>query len=355
MKFVSKKIQNVTLYWENVRYNFGNTLQAYAMHAVLNKIGRSKLICLRTYSVKRNIIRYLKKIKYSALKMDVLKRRKDHLYENFYRHIKVKKKKYGFEYDKGTYYVCGSDQIWNPFYGGKPELFAYGAETKYRIAYAASFGVSTLDDDVKERYSRYLDGMEYISVREERAAELVYELTGKKVPVVLDPTLLLTAEEWKKVSKQPKFCTGKFILTYFLGNLEKEYTEYISALAEKLGCRVIHLEELNGGEHWYSTGPAEFLWLIEHCEFMCTDSFHGSVFSVIMKKPFLVFERIDGEAPMNSRLDTLLSKLKLEDRRYIGQPMESVLNIDYGDTHKIIENEKKKAFDFLKNALEAKS
>ena len=352
MRKVIKKTENITLYWENVRYNLGNTLQSYAMHSTLNKISESKLICFGTLSVKHKIIQTLKKLKRIILKIEVQERKQKRLYENFYRHIKIKKRNYGFKYAPDVYYVCGSDQIWNPFYGGKSEFFAYGAQAEHRIAYAASFGVSSLDDDTKTRYAEYLKDMEYISVREDRAAELVHDLTGRNVPVVLDPTLLLDRDEWSRVSKKPKFETGKFILTYFLGNCEKEYAKYISDLAEKMNCSIINLEFLNKNKYWYKTGPAEFLWLINHCEYMCTDSFHGSVFSIINEKPFLVFDRIDDEQPMNSRLDTLLSKFGLNDRRYAGQQIEDVVDIDYGNINTIMENEKKKSLVFLKDALQ---
>lgn len=359
-----KEVNILTLCGGRYERNIGNVLQSYALGKILKKPAfRSVLIYFRKESLKKKVIKFLRKFKWFVIdtisrrrkikrftfNINADKRRRDRLFDNFYRHIKVKKKNYGFKYDSDTYYVCGSDQIWNPSYAGIPEFFAYGAE--HGIAYAASFGVGELEEDVRERYSKYLKEMDYISVREDRAAELVYELTGREVPVVLDPTMLLNREEWNKVGKKPKFETGKFILTYFLGECEAKYAEYITELAEKSGCEIINLELLNANEYWYNTGPGEFLWLVNHCEFMCTDSFHGSVFSIINEKPFMVFERIDGEKPMNSRLDTLLSKFNLTDRKYTGQGIEEINNIDYGKVNTILEQEKKKSIDFLKNAL----
>lgn len=347
-----KKASVVTLYGDRCEQNIGNSLQSYALCTVLKNLGcKSSLIYFAITNRKQRFILMLKKIKWFLFRMNIQAKKRKALFCKFYSGIKVKTIKKDMKYKKNTYYICGSDQIWNPSFAGTPELFAYGADDGRRIAYAASIGVDELSKDTKKRYSKYLQGMKYISVREEAAARLVHEMTGKNVPVLCDPTMLLSKREWEAISKKAGFKTDKYILTYFLGEVSPEYKDYISALAEGLGCGVINLEKMKPNDYWYSVGPAEFIWLVNNCRMMCTDSFHGSVFSILMQKPFLVFERLGNEMSMNSRLDTLLKKTGLKSRVFVGQTLEEAINIDYKNVLANIESEKEKAIDYLKNAL----
>lgn len=253
---------------------------------------------------------------------------------------------------KYNYIICGSDQVWNPAIF-KPFYFAAFAPPEKRIAYAASFGVSEIPEHKKEIYTRYLNEMKAISVREEAGAKIVKELTGRDVPVLVDPTLMLDKEDWQKVSKKPKYkIDDKYILTYFLGEVSDKRNNYIENIAKKNGLQIIRLEGHLPNKYWYGTGPAEFIWLIEHCSLMCTDSFHGSVFSVLMDVPFIVFEREDELKSMSSRIDTLLSTLKLEDRRFDNQNGEEIFKKEYAHIPEILKTEGDKAIHFLKNAME---
>lgn len=344
-----KKTNIITLYSQIHEYNFGNCLQSYALNAVLEKMGfENKLVCFKSFGMRRK----LSKVKSIVLRRNLQGLKREKIYNTFYRSINVIYKNASkMRYKKNTYYICGSDQIWNPSFAGTSEFFAYGAADDRRIAYAASIGVDELSEDTMKRYSKYLQGMKYVSVREDAAAKLVHEMTGKNVPVLCDPTMLLSKREWEAVSKKPGFKTDKYILTYFLGEVSPEYRDYISALAEGLGCGVINLEKMKPNDYWCSVGPAEFIWLVNNCRLMCTDSFHGSVFSILMQKPFLVFERLGNEMSMNSRLDTLLKKTGLKSRVFVGQTLEEAVNIDYKNVSEIIEGEKEKAIDYLKDAL----
>ena len=138
-------------------------------------------------------------------------------------------------------------------------------------------------------------------MREDSGASTVEKLTGNAVPVVLDPTMLLDAVEWSKIEKQPshiKELDGDFCLKYVLGN-ETE-TKQIDQIASERDAAVFDLKKAPG-----SIGPAEFLWLIHHAKIVCTDSFHGSVFSLIFHRPFVIFDRQDAYVDMSSRFQTL--------------------------------------------------
>ena len=108
----------------------------------------------------------------------------------------------------------------------------------------------------------------------------------------------------------------------------------------------------NHNTFWYKTGLAEFLWLIDNASVMLTDSFHGSVFSVLMDTPFHDFDREDTIGEMSSRIDTLLNTLKLQDRRFDNQNGEEIFKKEYAHIPEILKTERDKAIHFLKNAME---
>lgn len=213
------------------------------------------------------------------------------------------------------------------------------------------FGVNKLPDNEKNFAEQRLKDFKAISVREDAGKKIVEELTGRKdVEVLVDPTMLLTVEEWDKVSKKPKqLKTDKYILNYFLGELSKNRKEEIERIARENNCEIINI--LDKKSPFYQTGPSEFLYLEKNAFLICTDSFHSCVFSIIYDRPFIVFEREDKNVSMNSRIETLLSKFKLENRKYNGKITQNLLNHDYKEAYKILEKEKVKANTFLENAL----
>ena len=166
--------------------------------------------------------------------------------------------------------------------------------------------------------------------------------------------MLLTAEEWDKVSKKPKMLkTDKYILNYFLGDLSDERRKEIDRVAKENNCEVINILDKNSP--FYECGPSEFLYLEKNAFLICTDSFHSCVFAILYNTPFLVFDREQKNlVSMNSRLDTLLSKFKLENRRCNGKITKKDLICDYKETHKILEKERIKADKFLRKALDIK-
>jgi len=214
------------------------------------------------------------------------------------------------------YCVVGSDQVWNPHFGNYHQFFLGFAPEKKRLSYAAS--ISTMDIPAEEHdfFVQGLKGMKALSVREQAGADLIEQLTGRKAEVHLDPTLLLTADEWRSVSRKPTwYHGGEYLLTYFLGRRPAQ----IDAIAEELGLTVVNLLDEAVYEH-YVTGVDEFLWAIDHASLVYTDSFHGSVFSILFQTPFVVCDRYgtgkgDVSEKMGSRLDTLLGYFGFENRR----------------------------------------
>ena len=162
--------------------------------------------------------------------------------------------------------------------------------------------------------------------------------------------MLLTAEEWDKISKRPnKLKTEKYILTYFLGNISKERKREIKRVAKENNCKIINILDKNGG--FYTLGPSEFLYLEKNAFLICTDSFHSCIFAILYQRPFLIFERENTTSDMTSRLDTLLETFKLKDRKFTGKINNEMLKCDYTESYKVLEKERKKADEFIKKAL----
>lgn len=209
-------------------------------------------------------------------------------------------------------YIVGSDQVWNPSWAGQDHYFLSFVPVRKRIAFAASFGVETLEPEVAQRYARLLADFNYISVREPSGVKLVRQLTGREADVVLDPTLLLAQKEWEKLVKKPDVQLPEhYILAFFLG---EEPKQALDSFAEKHHLPLLHLYRKEYPQ-WYVLDPAEFLYVVKHADYVLTDSFHGMVFSLKFEREFYVFHRRQrGMENMFGRIGELLRWLGLSGR-----------------------------------------
>lgn len=258
------------------------------------------------------------------------------------------------EYD---YFLVGSDQVWNPNFWSKRYDHANIRFLKFiskekRIAYAASIAITEIPKDKEQFFKDSLNEMKEISMREKAGADLVKKLTGREVPVVVDPTILLSKEEWQRIEMIPEWYTGeKYILTYFLG----EPSPIIKSIAKKNSWEIYNLMDKNNFD-LYTSRVEEFIYLISHAQLVVTDSFHASVFSILMNTPFLVVDRQEkGMADMTSRIDTLMELFGYQDR-YITNGKcdlsdEEILHMDFSNVENIQEKEKSRSKEFLKKAM----
>ena len=256
--------------------------------------------------------------------------------------------------DEYDYFVTGSDQVWNPYYADLEKLFITFAPSEKRIAYAASISCPEIPQDKLQAFIDGVNGMKEISVREQAGADLIQQLTGRRVQVVADPTMLVTAEDWRSIARKPSWLKGdeQLLVTYFLG---KRPDSVIESIARENGLQIVNMLDERVFEH-YAIAPEEWLWLIDHARFTYTDSFHGTVFSILFRTPFVVTERVDAgcASKMTSRIDTLLAKFDLSDRRGTnanGYMIDSPLDMHYGDVDKVLAEEKQKAEAYLCHAL----
>ena len=256
--------------------------------------------------------------------------------------------------DEYDYFVVGSDQVWNPtFRHGSSIDFLTFAPMHKRIAYASSFGIAALPDQYIENYRRWLSQMKNLSVREEAGAQIIKELTSRDALVLIDPTLMLSKEKWLSVAKpsdhKPK---NAYLLTYFLGEVSKENQNKIKQIALDNKLEMVNLGDIKDKVR-YTADPGEFIDYVNSATAFLTDSFHGTVFSILLEKPFIIFDRINKKTPsMNSRIETLLSTFKLESRRYDNIKNNSdIFNVNYSHIAPILEFERHKALGYLQNAL----
>lgn len=261
--------------------------------------------------------------------------------------------------------MVGSDQLWTPA-GIKSKFYnlLFVPDDIPKIAFATSFGVSEIPNSQTNETARYLQRINSLSVREKQGAEIVRKLTGREAVVALDPTLLYTGEEWKQFFSPKREVGEKYIFAFFLG-ANAEHRKAVSKLAEQTGLKIVtcpfmnefvEIDMLFGDIHKYDVGPVEFLNLIRGAEYICTDSFHGSVFSILNHKQFLTFNRFDDaeKQSKNSRIDSLFSLLGLESRRF-SKNVDICTTVNAEINYRVVDDKleelRKKTLSFLENAL----
>lgn len=343
--------------------NYGNKLQNYAVEQVLANMG------FEPYTVPNNL--YIKpfkeKVKGAVKFVFNINKERNAVYRqkrfnafnseflHHYNKILTEDDKNNINADF-DFFVAGSDQIWNPSSSiGKTGIpFLTFADEKKRISYAASFGVSEIDDIYKEQYKNRISGLKGISVREAAGRDIVEKLTNRQATVVVDPTLMIDGEKWRSIARKPEwFKDDKFILTYFLGKVDEERKNAVNSLADEKNYKVINLLDKNLRDI-YAADPCEFLYLIDNAELVCTDSFHACVFSILLNTPFCVFNRLGKEKSMNSRFDTLLGLFNLKDRYYdeLKNDKQRIFSSDYNDVDEVLKEQRSIALNFLKENTE---
>lgn len=261
--------------------------------------------------------------------------------------------------------ITGSDQLWSP--AGLPTNYynlMFVPEEKRKISYASSFGVKNIPWYQKKRTAAFLKRIEFVSMREQRGSEIVLELTGRKVPTVLDPVFSFDRKEWDVLIPMNSIVKEPYIFAYFLGN-NRHHREVVKEVARKLGLKIVALRHLDqyvpadesfGDFSPYDLGPDGFLNLLRNAEFICTDSFHGTCFSIIYKKKFVVFNRYSDQYKhsKNSRIDSICDMFGLEKRRFSDTvPLDQQLSdsIDYDTVYQKLQVSKQITEAYLDEAL----
>ena len=268
-------------------------------------------------------------------------------------------KKSSNDYDA---FLCGSDQLWLPQnLGSHFYTLEFVSEKKPKIAYATSFGVSNIPWFQKSRTKKYLNRFSSLSTREIKGAEIIENLTGKKAQVVCDPTLLFNAESWGQIIEDRRVIEEPYVFCYFLGANAEHRTIAKTFAADKelkiVSCPFLDNfveEDRNFGDiQMFDMDAADFVNLIRHAEYVLTDSFHGTVFSILHHKQFITFNRFNnGAGSRNSRIDSLCELLELSDRRFSGNVSQQADKpINYENTDNLLSSLRKESSMYLSDAL----
>ncbi len=249
-------------------------------------------------------------------------------------------------------YVCGSDQIWNPRItkGMDPLYFAAPFDPKARkLSYAASIGLSSLEEEDAKTLVELLTPMDTVTVREPSAQKLIQSLCDKPVEVVIDPTLLMDPARWFELIETRRPVNKEYILVYSL-KVDEQMIAYANRLSQQTGLPVLFFDlRRRYGKHSlskYTADPLEFLRYLHDAKYVVTNSFHGTVFSTIFEKQFVCVPMEGTSSRMVDLLDRVgLSHRLLQDGLDIDAP------IDYAPVRDILAGERQRCRDILKAAI----
>lgn len=342
-------------------YNYGNKLQNYALLSYLESQTGHTIVTVNNHVVQGNYIEQLRifliwlipsKKHWTYWKRLFRFRRFNNTYLKLTSEKLTARSK---RFDEVDFFICGSDQIWNPnYYESIDPLTGNLSNAKKSISYAASFGVDSIPDEKSNSFRKSLLNLRAISVREEKGLDIckIYGLDNTSVNI--DPSFLLDKFQWEEVLRKPnKDIPDSYVLTYFLGRISSSNNKMIEKYCSENSCQRI---DLNSTDHldWFSITPFEFLYLIYKAKFIFTDSFHASVFSIIFNKKFLTSERLDTqkENQMNSRIDTLFKLFNCENHK-MERSDENISDLYISEelVKDVIMKEKEKTNNYFKQYL----
>lgn len=372
MSEIRKKVGIITLHRV---VNYGSVLQAYALQKKINDLGYDVEI-IDYYPRRLTMVGMLTRIKNKSDKF-----KKNFILRNIARliifpsyilrfnvffkflkkYISMTKKMYKthndivnakFDFD---IYCTGSDQVWNSGWNEKfdyPYYLDFAPNEKKKIAYAASFGKNELDKNEIDLTKKYLSRYNSISLRELSGVKIVENLGIKNSVNVLDPTLLLDGNEWRKISSN-KFKNEKYILVYNL-NRNKNIDNYAKNLSKKTKLKIKFIsyqlhEFYKKGKIYCNPNVEDFLALIDNAKYVITDSFHATAFSINFNTQFIIVY----PGKYSTRLQSILKILDLENRVAKNEYDLSIIknNIDFEKINYLMSNQRKKSIDWLNQAL----
>lgn len=338
--------------------NYGAALQAYALQRAIEKKGHEvEIIDYRCPKIESDVSpmagfadgeRFV-----SATKKCVFRIRKKMAFSGFFRkYVNLSAKaesqadlsKLSEKYDV---IYTGSDQVWNYGCSGSDTAYFldFVKDNHKKNAYAASFGMDKLSDDDPFDYKTLLTDFNCISVREKSAVSIIENVSGRQSEVVLDPTLLLDKKEWKNVvAKRP--IKEKYIFVYYIRK-PKDLLKYANELSEKTGYKIINAK--SSIEFFKKCSPSDFLSWIYYSEYFVTNSFHGTVFSLVFHKKFAI--ELNNGKDTNNRSKELLDLVGV-DRDTDRLDVEAIdSKIDYKTVDEVIRAEREKSLSFIEKTI----
>ena len=348
--------------------NYGGVLQAYALCRYLNESGNNAKQILYTHtpikvSSKRMSAKDIALKLCKKLKRTICKKRNKKIVEDIEKsflkfresvpHTEREYSKKDIREVKNDFdiFITGSDQVWNPIWFDSTYMLDFVDNNEKKLSYAASIGLSKLEREQSDLLQLYLSNFKSISVRENAAKDILSELVINSVEVLLDPTLLMNANDWDEIASK-RIISEKYVFLYLLGDSIKT-RRIAEKYAKKQNLLLVTIPDVNG-EYRYidriikskrvcGATPNDFISLIKYSECVITDSFHACAFSLLYKKQFFAFER-EGNDKINSRIKDLTEMLGIKEH-FLGKASDK--NANYLETLPQIDY-KKEQIEFIK-------
>ena len=372
----------IITWWRN---NYGSILQALALQQKLNQYNdlQYEIICqfgkkstsvdnvfdkIKSVGLAETCKRVFWKVAFKGLRLRN-KKMQQFVDEN----LKVSNQQYNEHdiSDSNKYYdtyICGSDQIWNPDLVPTDSMYwlPFVEKGKNKIAYAPSFGASTVTEKQKEQIKANLSTFKAVSCRENSGARTINQIIGeKKCEAVLDPTMLIERDYWDTISED-KIYDEKYIFAYMLRGTAAQ-RKYIEKIARERNLKIVSIPFLDyekidpydlkfGDYKLWDANPAEFISAIRHAEYVFCDSFHCIVFSILYHRPFFVFPKVgaDGKVKKSqiSRMTDLLELAEIKNRILLdNEEADLDAEIDWNNSDKRIQKARCDSERYLEQAL----
>lgn len=363
------KIINVTIFRS---FNYGAVLQAYALHKKLNDLGHDCSILnfrptqkekrfIKVFQRSNNLKEFIVSL-IAVLKFGESKRMINSANSFFFNNLKLTEpfKNY-IELEnnppKADVFICGSDQIWNPKIHGVSPLYFLNFINNgdaIKASFAASVGENYIEKSYHKEIEKFLCDFDFISVREEKAKEILGVLTKKEILVVADPVFLLEKKDWMNLAVYPKI-KKKYILCYLLYQ-PKYLNEFLKKIKKDTGYQIISVtpspySKIYKDKFIRDVGPDGFLGLIADAEMVITSSFHGTALSILLEKQF--YSVVGNER--GSRITNILGKLDLSSRIITDNSFYFKSDINYQDVNEGVNKIRENSLECIQKILDLKS
>jgi hypothetical protein len=364
---------NIGIVTHHLVQNYGAALQTYALKHVLNELGHESHVVDFRHPIHVNAQRIFRPstkghartvVKYATILLRYTRLRKRRARFTQFMQDRFDLTKVYHSYSQLSddpppcdAFICGSDQIWSPYSTLDPAYYLGFVEDDRatRIAYAPSFGTDAVPEELEEMFKERIGSIPHLSVREEQGREIIKGLIGKDVDVVLDPTLLLDGDHWSTLAGSEFDCSKPYILVYDLQNrtllrdVVRQLQRRIGPLPIKTIAASPNVGFRDSSQDIYDAGPEDYLQLFRNAQFVVTDSFHGTAFSILFRKPFFTVPH----TKTNSRLSSLLTRLQLQER-IVSDPSavaNAPMEVDFARASGLLDQERDKSLAFLKASL----
>lgn len=345
--------------------NYGSALQAFATQKIIEEIGYQAIIvdhiCPKTskeYGIKRIFAqKNLKAMLETIIRITILYPSRIN-FRSFRKKFFIEQAEQKVIENQQQFkkFVVGSDQVWNYKITGfdKAYFLNFVTDNNKKISYASSFGITQIEEDKKQEYQKLLNDFHKIAIREEQARILIKDLIGKEVPVVLDPTLLIKKEEWiKLIHKKNKY--KNYILCYQIA-YSQSLVDFAQELAKKTGKKIISIQgsmrNKFEAKYIWSAGPLEYIDLFLNADYIVTNSFHGTAFSINFNKNFFT-ELLPSFEKTSSRLESILDMFELRSRQIVdGKNANMLETVNYEKVNELLDQKRGESINILKTFIE---